>query len=43
MERMRILAVEWAENGFGAPRMVHTMYIMKLVVFFAIGGITVAT
>ncbi|MDT5047518.1 MAG: hypothetical protein QOG75_3392 [Mycobacterium sp.] len=43
MDRMRILAVEWAENGFGAPRMVHTMYIVKLVVFFAIGGITVAT
>jgi Transmembrane protein of unknown function (DUF3556) len=43
MERMRILAVEWAENGFGAPRMVHTLYIVKLVVFFTIGGITVAT
>ena len=43
MERMRILAVEWAENGFGAPRMVHTIYIVKLVLFFAIGGITVAT
>lgn len=43
MERMRILAVEWAENGFGAPRMVHTIYIVKLVAFFAIGGITVAT
>ena len=42
MERMRILAVEWAENGFGAPRMVHVMYISKLVLF-AIGGITVAT
>ena len=43
MERMRILATDWAENGFGAPRMVHTIYIVKLVVFFAIGGITVAT
>src|SRR6202012_4781159 len=42
MERMRILAVEWAENGFGAPRMVHVMYISKLVLF-AIGGITIAT
>src|ERR1700739_885623 len=42
MERMRILAVEWAENGLGAPRMVHAMYITKLV-FFAIGGIAVAT
>ncbi|HUH71768.1 MAG TPA: DUF3556 domain-containing protein [Mycobacterium sp.] len=43
MERMRILAVDWAENGFGSPRMVHLIYIVKLVVFFAIGGITVAT
>ena len=42
MERVRILGAEWAENGFGAPRMVHTIYIMKLVLF-AIGGITVAT
>ena len=43
MERMRILAIDWAENGFGSPRMIHTIYIVKLVVFFAIGGITVAT
>jgi hypothetical protein len=43
MERMRILAIDWAENGFGAPRMVHTIYIVKLIVFFALGGITVAT
>ena len=42
MERMRILANEWAENGFGAPRMVHTIYILKLILF-AIGGISVAT
>ncbi|BBY22315.1 DUF3556 domain-containing protein [Mycobacterium stomatepiae] len=43
MERMRILATEWAENGFGAPRMVHTIYIVKLVFFFAFGGIAIAT
>src|SRR5246127_5404052 len=43
MERMRILATDWAEHGFGAPRMVHAMYITKLVVFFTIGGITIAT
>lgn len=43
MERMRILALDWADNGFGSPRMVHLVYIAKLVVFFAIGGITVAT
>ena len=43
MERMRILATDWAENGFGSPKMIHTIYIVKLVFFFAIGGITVAT
>jgi Transmembrane protein of unknown function (DUF3556) len=43
MERMRILATDWAEHGFGSPRMIHTIYIVKLVVFFAIGGITIAT
>jgi hypothetical protein len=40
---VRILALDWGEKGFGAPKMVHTIYILKLVVFFAIGGITVAT
>ncbi|OBI51295.1 DUF3556 domain-containing protein [Mycobacterium sp. E787] len=43
MERMRILALDWGEKGFGSPKMVHAIYILKLVVFFAIGGITVAT
>jgi hypothetical protein len=42
MERMRILAVDWAEKGFGSPKMIHTIYIAKLVMFFAIGGITAA-
>jgi hypothetical protein len=43
MERMRILALDWAENGFGSPKMVHTIYILKLVVLYAICGISVAT
>ena len=43
MERMRTLAADWAENGFGSPKMIHTIYIVKLVVFFTVGGITVAT
>ncbi|NEW39836.1 DUF3556 domain-containing protein [Nocardia cyriacigeorgica] len=43
MERMRILGLDWAENGFGSPKMVHCVYIAKLVVLYAIGGITVAT
>jgi len=43
MERIRILNLDWVEQGFGAPRMVHCIYIVKLVVFYAIGGITIAT
>ncbi|MEZ0050300.1 hypothetical protein ABIA30_001290 [Mycobacterium sp. MAA66] len=43
MERIRILNLDWAEQGFGAPRMVHCIYILKLFVFYAIGGISVAT
>lgn len=43
MERMRLMSTDWVENGFGSPRKVHLIYIVKLVVFFTIGGITVAT
>ena len=43
MERIKILALNWADNGYGAPRMVHTIYIVKLVFFYALGGIVVAT
>ena len=43
MERMRILATDWVDNGFGSPRMVHTIYIAKLVFFYALGGVLVAT
>jgi hypothetical protein len=43
MERMRILATDWVDNGFGSPKMVHTIYIAKLVFLYALGGILVAT
>jgi hypothetical protein len=43
MERMKIAATHWAENGVGAPRMVHTIYLVKLVLFYAFGGVLVAT
>ncbi|HEY5858446.1 MAG TPA: DUF3556 domain-containing protein [Aldersonia sp.] len=42
MERMRILAADWAEQGFGSPRLIHTIYLVKLTVFFAIGGLSIA-
>jgi uncharacterized membrane protein YkgB len=43
MERMRILATDWVDNGFGSPKMVHTIYIAKIVFLYALGGILVAT
>jgi len=43
MERMRVLVTDWVDNGFGSPRMVHTIYIVKLVFFYALGGVLVAT
>jgi hypothetical protein len=43
MERMRVLALHWVEHGFGSPRMVHTVYILKLVLLYALGGVIVAT
>ena len=43
MERMRILALHWAENGYGSPRMVHTIYVAKLLFFYVLGGVVVAT
>jgi len=42
MERMHILVTFWADNGFGSPRMVHTIYILKLAFFYALGGVVVA-
>ena len=30
MERMRILGLHWVDHGFGSPRMVQVMYIVKL-------------
>src|SRR5271166_1459675 len=43
MQRMRVLALHWVERGFGTPRMVHTIYIVKLLFFYILGGVVVAT
>ena len=42
MERMRFLAQHWTDNGFGSPRMVHAIYIAKLVFFYALGVLMTA-
>ena len=40
---MKVLTLNWVDNGYGVPRMVHVIYIVKLVLFYALGGIVVAT
>lgn len=42
-ERIRFLATFWAENGFGTQKMVHTIYIVKLLVLYIGGGVALAT
>ncbi|WP_441964208.1 DUF3556 domain-containing protein [Mycolicibacterium houstonense] len=42
-ERLRIMSLKWADHGLGAPRMIHVLYIVKLVFFYAIGGVVLAT
>jgi uncharacterized membrane protein YkgB len=43
LQRIRTLATHWAEYGFGAPKITHVIYIARLIVFYMIGGILVAT
>jgi hypothetical protein len=42
-ERIRVLAAHWGEYGFGTPKMVHAIYVVKLVVLYVFGGVLVAT
>jgi hypothetical protein len=43
MERIRILAIKWVDYGYGVPSMIHLLYIVKLVLLYALGGIVIAT
>jgi Transmembrane protein of unknown function (DUF3556) len=40
LERIKILAQDWALNGFGAPHFVYLLYLVKLVLY-AGGGLLV--
>jgi hypothetical protein len=42
-ERTKTLARHWAEYGFGAPKITGVIYIVKLLVFYVLGGVLVAT
>lgn len=43
MDRVKALALHWCEYGFGTPKVLHVVYILKLVVLYIGGGIAVAT
>lgn len=43
MERIRILSTNWVEHGFGSPTMVHAIYLVKLALCYALGGVVIAT
>ncbi len=43
MHRMKVLGLHWAERGFGTPRMVHVIYVAKLLTFYILGGVVIAT
>ncbi|MGV9709807.1 DUF3556 domain-containing protein [Gordonia sp. NPDC003424] len=37
-ERMRILSTHWVDDGFGTPRMLHVVYILKMLgLYFGVG------
>ncbi|MEV0685185.1 DUF3556 domain-containing protein [Nocardia sp. NPDC050378] len=42
-DRVRALALHWVEYGFGTPKMIHTVYIAKLLVLYIFGGVLAAT
>jgi hypothetical protein len=42
-ERVRLLSGFWAENGFGSPRVLHVIYLVKLFGFSVLGGVLLTT
>ncbi|MGQ0625788.1 MAG: DUF3556 domain-containing protein [Sporichthyaceae bacterium] len=42
MERTKTLALHWCEYGFGTPKMVHTIYITKVVLIHIALGVSLA-
>jgi hypothetical protein len=42
-ERIKVLSRHWADYGFGAPKVTGLIYVFKLLFFYALGGVLVAT
>jgi len=43
MERIKTLSLHWVDFGFGVPRMVHVIYLVKLAVFYVLGFMVLVT
>ncbi|MFC8849791.1 MULTISPECIES: DUF3556 domain-containing protein [unclassified Micromonospora] len=43
MERTKALALHWVEYGFGTPKMIHTIYLVKMTLLWLVAGATIAT
>lgn len=41
MVRMKALSLHWAEYGFGTPKMVHIIDVMKMLVLYMFGGLVI--
>lgn len=41
LERTRLLAVHWCEWGFGGPKVMHLLYVFKLI-FYVVAGFAIA-
>lgn len=42
LERIRILATHWIDYGFGTPKMIHVLYVVKIA-FFVVAGLLLAS
>lgn len=43
MERTKALALHWVEYGFGTPKMIHVVYVVKILVLWVAAGFSLAT
>ncbi len=43
LERVRILSTHWVVDGFGTPRVLHVVYILKMLGLYLAGGIFIAS
>ncbi|WP_290713764.1 DUF3556 domain-containing protein [Gordonia sp. UBA5067] len=43
LDRIKVTSRFWAENGFGTPKMLPVIYLLKVLVLYIGGGVAIAT